>query len=188
MEWTTIDKILQTRLGGKVKRCHTFPHHGEYNVAMHSWGVAMLLHYIYPADFTRLVSHCLMHDVAEAWVGDIPAPIKRYNPHLKAVLENLEDTINEKLGATSEGQLGPTDASKLRVCDNLEFYLWCREQLAMGNSLIKEALAESKSYLLAEPFPPPAGNILKRLMTMDDIQPGLKRCEIIKKLLGQHNT
>ena len=40
------DHILAVREGGKVKRCHNLPHHGQYNVAEHCYIVCMKLYYI----------------------------------------------------------------------------------------------------------------------------------------------
>jgi hypothetical protein len=43
--------VIQSRSGGRVERCHGLPHHGTYSNASHQWGVAMLMHYLWPDDF-----------------------------------------------------------------------------------------------------------------------------------------
>lgn len=155
------DRIIQTRSGGMVERGHCIPHQGSYNNAAHSWGVAMLMHAIWPEDFKRLVLVCLAHDVAESWVGDIPAPILRYSPEFRTVVGGMENTICASLGLPREDQLPPEDHAKLKACDRLELYLWCREQQAIGNTFIKEFLTELTRYFIETPLPFPADKLFK---------------------------
>lgn len=146
-------RVVQTRSGGRVERCHGIPHQGSYNNAAHSWGVAMLLHAIWPEDFGRLALNCLSHDVAEAWVGDVPAPTMRYVPGLRQQLGALEGRLCEALGLPREDAMAPEDHAKLKACDRLEFWLWCREQRLMGNSFAAEAQEELERYLIETPLP-----------------------------------
>jgi hypothetical protein len=104
---TIADCIVQSRSGGRVERCHGLPHLGTYSNATHQWGVAMLMHYIWPDDFPRLALVCLTHDVPEAWVGDIPAPTCRYTPGLKESLSAAEGNINKDLLLPAEDELDP---------------------------------------------------------------------------------
>lgn len=145
-----IDKLIQSRAGGRVERCHGIPHQGSYNNAAHSWGVAMLMWYLFPDDFERLVIYCLAHDVPEAWTGDIPAPTMRYLPGLREQLGPIEDALCHINGLPGEHDLDPEDHAKLKICDRLEFYLWCREQLLLGNRFAEESLHEIQSYLRQE--------------------------------------
>ncbi|MEA3338072.1 MAG: HD domain-containing protein [Chloroflexota bacterium] len=55
------------------------------SVAAHSWGmstIALLLASLLPnqVDLGRLLSICLLHDLAESILGDIPSPAARYFP------------------------------------------------------------------------------------------------------------
>ncbi len=142
----TAKRIIQIRCGGKVERCHVLPHQGSYNNAAHSWGVAMLMHALWPEDFERLALVCLTHDVAEAWVGDIPSPLLYYLPKLRDAVGNIEGDIVASLDLPREDQLAPDDYAKLKACDRLELYLWCREQKAIGNGFAGEFLTELKIY------------------------------------------
>lgn len=150
---TIAEKIIQSRAGGRVERCHSIPHQSGYSVAAHSWGVAMLMHYLWPEDFPRLALQCLSHDVPEAWVGDVPAPTMRYVPGLREALGHLEGDLNRSLGLPGEDELDPEDLAKLKACDRLEFYLWCRDQLAMGNRFAQEACCEIERYFEETPLP-----------------------------------
>ncbi len=145
--------IVQSRAGGRTERCHNIPHHGSYNVAAHSWGVAMLLYYIWPDDFPRLAIYCLAHDVPEAWVGDIPSPTLKYTPGLKSVVENLEVRLLYRIALRSTTELSREDEAKVRACDQLEFWLWAKEQQAFGNRYVQEAITEIERHFLEQPLP-----------------------------------
>lgn len=155
--------LLQSRAGGKTERCHNIPHHGSYSVAAHSWGVAMLMHYIWPEDFPRLALYCLSHDVPEAWVGDIPSPTLRYTPGLGDILACTEATLNRSIGLPAEKDLNYEDLGKLKACDRLEFWLWAREQLAMGNRFAQEGKTEIERYFKETPLPKAAQELYEEL-------------------------
>lgn len=160
-----VDNIIQSRAGGTVERCHGIPHHGSYSNASHSWGVAMLMHYLYPEDFPHLGAVCLAHDVPEGWTGDIPAPVLRYFPRVKQELAPVEAKLCRSLGLPVEDELSASDYDKLKVCDRLEFYLWCRGQVDRGNSLVNAALLEITKYLDQSILPPPARDVWIHLRT-----------------------
>lgn len=148
--------IIQSRAGGKVERCHVIPHQGSYNNAAHSWGVAMLMYQLFPEDYSRLSIYCLVHDVPEAWVGDIPSPTLRYAPGIKEALSTIEGNLNRAIGLPGEDELNEGDLAKLKACDRLEFYLWCRDQLSLGNGNVVEPINEVTKYLGNNPLPAPA--------------------------------
>lgn len=146
----TIKCIIQTRAGGKVERCHTIPHNGSYSTAAHQWGVAMLLRYLYPNDFAELVEHALTHDVAEAWLGDLPAPVRWVLGDVNNKIQDEEDKILRKYGLPTTKDLTGPQLFKIRVCDMLELYLWCREQAAMGNLFTLECESAVCSWFLSQ--------------------------------------
>ncbi len=152
---TIVGNIVQTRAGGEVQRCHAIPHQGEYSNATHSWGVAMLMHQIWPGDFARLGPVCLSHDVPEFLVGDMLATVKRHLPSLKSEVEPIEAKICDSLDLPAETDLNSADYTKVKACDMLEFYLWCRGQLNRGNLYAREGLIEITKYLDESTAPPP---------------------------------
>lgn len=151
------DRVVQTRLSAKVQRCHVIPHHGSYSVAEHSWGVAMLMLLLWPEDFPRLAGACLCHDVPEGWLGDAPGNVKGDEDI------ELETTILEQLGLPGTAALTQQDRDKLRACDNLELYVWCKEQLAGGNTCVAECKEEIEDRHERRPFPAPANWLLAAL-------------------------
>ena len=172
--------IVQSRAGGRTERCHNIPHHDSYNVAAHSWGVAMLLYYIWPEDFPRLAIYCLTHDVPEAWVGDIPSPTLTYTPGLKSVIENLEIMLLHKIGLRSTTDLPKEDQEKVRACDQLEFWLWAKEQQAHGNKYVQEAIIEVERYFREEPLPELAQKVFFELFENVSLLP--KQQGVLKEL------
>jgi hypothetical protein len=38
-----LTRLSATREAGTVRRCHIVPHHGQYNIAQHSYGAVSLL-------------------------------------------------------------------------------------------------------------------------------------------------
>lgn len=148
---TLVERIVQIRAGGRVERCHGVPHSTSYSNAAHSWGVAMLMHAIWPGDFPRLALHCLAHDVPEAWVGDIPAPTKRY-ANIKAQVEELEDRVQLQLGLPLESELTTLDRMKLKNCDSLELWLWAVEQVVAGNAFARDVKIELDRYFVETPL------------------------------------
>jgi hypothetical protein len=147
-----------------VERCHGLAHQGSYSNAMHQWGVAMLLHAIWPEDFPRLALACLTHDVPEAWVGDIPAPTCRY-ANIKPKLDPIEGRINRSLGLPVESELQPEDYAKLKACDRLEFWLWCCEEQLKGNMFAHEGRVEVERFFTETPglLPGPAFDLFQHM-------------------------
>lgn len=178
---TLAEAIVQSRAGGKVERCHGILHHGSYSNASHQWGVAMLMHYLWPDDFPRLALACLSHDVPEAWFGDIPAPTCRYAPGLKATLDTAEGRLNQSLLLPAEHELEASDYAKLKCCDRLEFWLWCCEQELMGNLFAQEGKKEIERYFQEAPLLPEAKELYDCMKGMD-LLPVLSG--VVKKAFG----
>lgn len=149
-----VDRVIAARAGGAVERCHVIRHTGSYTVATHSWGVAMLALQLFPGFFQRIAGACLVHDVPEYLVGDIPATMKRYVESLKEETEAIEQLILENLELQSCMELSDDEKMVVKFCDCLEFYLWCKDQDSLGNKFASEGEKEICSYLnnWSDPF------------------------------------
>lgn len=154
-----LERVVRARTGGGVERCHGIRHQGSYSVAAHSWGVAMLMYQLWPEDFPRLASYCLAHDVPEAWVGDIPAPTKKFSSEIKAACDLMERKIFERLELPCDQDLDPEDARKLKACDGLELYLWTCEQITAGNRHAECVARELEAWWDATPMPEEADDL-----------------------------
>lgn len=64
------------KLKGTSRHCQTANGHPE-SVAAHSWRLALLAYFIadeYPdADMNKVIKMCLIHDLGECFIGDIPS-------------------------------------------------------------------------------------------------------------------
>ncbi len=150
---TPFQRVMAIRTGGNTERCHGIRHVGSYSVGLHSWNVAMLMLVLWPGDFPRLVTYCLTHDIPEAWVGDIPAPTKRYCPEIKTACNRMEDEIFLRLNLSNGAALPKEDRAKLKACDHLELYLWAREQTYGGNMHADCVRRELERFFLETPLP-----------------------------------
>jgi len=130
-ELPTLVRVAATREGGAVRRCHIVPHHGLYNVAQHSYGAVSLLLILHPDPPLALIKAVQWHDVAERWLGDMPAPAKMVNAELAAEYELTEARILSRLGLLPNLTAG--EKAWLRAVDVLDLWMWSREEERMGN-------------------------------------------------------
>lgn len=126
-----IDRVKAFREAGSVKRCHVIPIIGEYTVGKHSYDALSLLLCLHLDPSINLIKAVLWHDSAERWWGDLPAPAKWANTHLKTIYERAENSKLDELGARCA--LTEDEQHWLRAVDSLEFWMFAMEQVFMGN-------------------------------------------------------
>ena len=118
--------------GGQVKRFHTEATIGQETVAEHSFGVAMICHYLKERPSARLINAALFHDLAEQVTGDIPAPTKWKHPLFSAFLGGIEEDFDETYELKRES-LTEEEAIILKNADSLQCMWYCIEQRKLGN-------------------------------------------------------
>ena len=96
-------------------------------VAVLAHGLALIQRDILhePADPDRCASAALFHDASEILTGDLPTPIKYYNPDIKHAYKQIESVSCEKLLGLLLGfdQSGPQlTQSFFRLGDGVEQY------------------------------------------------------------------
>lgn len=140
MNLSNIDKILAFREAGNVRRAHTIPYAGEYNIAMHCYNALNILFVLYPRDPSiNLIKAIQWHDTPERWTGDIPSPAKSANPMLRSFLGTLEEDIFKKLGIEKFFKSLTKDETQwLNAVDLLELFFWVRDQINLGNRAVTE--------------------------------------------------
>lgn len=153
------NRVMAVRTGGGTERCHGIRHQGSYNVGYHTWGVLALLYQLWPQHYARLSPAILFHDVPEGWVGDIPAPTKAYDPAVKRSCDRMERQIFDRLQLPHDLDMAPEDKHIVKACDQLELYLWAREQQAWGNSHAACVQRELESFWRQRPLPEPANSL-----------------------------
>ena len=134
--------------GGLTKRYHTVDTVGTQNVAEHSFGVAMLMILMYDYEGMTATPHALMHDLAEAQIGDISSPVKRAMPELKEFLDKAEENAFLEVGILL-AKLSPRQKRMLKMADNMEGMLFCCRERYKGNKNIIEVYENFKKYTQA---------------------------------------
>ena len=125
------------------------------NIQEHSHQVAVLAHALalirrdilgLPGpDPDRCAVAALYHDASEIITGDLPTPIKYYNPDIKAAYKQVEHVAGQRLLAMLPPQLAAsyeswvleTDEAVLptvKAADKLSAYIKCIEEQKAGNT------------------------------------------------------
>ena len=137
------------------------------NVEEHSYEVAVLAHAL--AAIGREVFHkdvdpdkaataALFHDAPEIITGDMPTPIKYYNPDIKTAYRQVEAVAQDKLLSMLPPELVPAYAPLVResdegvrryvkAADKLSAYIKCVEEGKAGNSEFKMAAGQIMAAL-----------------------------------------
>ncbi len=132
----------------------------EENIMEHSQQVAMFAHalavidrevYGNRPDELKTVLYALYHECGEVMTGDLPTPIKYFNPEIHGAYKRLEDKAADKLlGMLPEevrGGIAPfvkadpdsREYKLVKAADKLSAYVKCLEELKGGNSEFKKA-------------------------------------------------
>ena len=143
------------------------------NIQEHSHMVAVLAHALAVirrevfggiADPEACACEALFHDATEIFTGDLPTPIKYFDPEIRsayhrvedAAAEKLLDLLPEELRGAYEPLLREEDGevrTLVKAADKLAAYLKCREELAAGNSEFADAERETLALLRAMALP-----------------------------------
>ena len=147
----------------------------QENVQEHSHMVAVLAHGLamiqrdilhQPADPDRCAAAALFHDASEILTGDLPTPIKYYNPDIRDAYREVEQFSARKLLDMLPESLRPAFDPLLRedydpelrrlvkAADKLSAYIKCVEELKAGNGEFRQAAEQTlealKGYELPE--------------------------------------
>mgnify|MGYP003654012244 FL=1 len=143
---SNVREILDVLEGGEVKRYHTLATIGEQTVGSHSWGVALILHWLQPDISKIAMLKALTHDVAEKQTGDMPAPTKWNNKDLASELSIVEKDIEQKLGIDYD--LTPEEKEFFKQSDLFELLLYCVNQRSLGNTNVNVVFSNGVEKLV----------------------------------------
>ena len=125
------------------------------NIQEHSHQVAVLAHalalirrdilHLPTPDPDRCAVAALYHDASEILTGDLPTPIKYYNPHIKGAYKQVEHIAKERLMETIPAALRDSyrsyvmeDDAELepivKAADKLSAHIKCLEEQKAGNT------------------------------------------------------
>ena len=142
------------------------------NVQEHSHMVAVLAHALAvirndvfggSVDTGAVAVAALYHDASEILTGDMPTPIKYYNPEIKASYKKVEAIAEEKLLAMLPPALresyepvlhcDPETEKLVKAADKLSAYIKCVEEMKAGNMEFKRAAEQTCASLEAMHLP-----------------------------------
>jgi len=143
------------------------------NIQEHSLQVGMIAHGLAvirntyfggEIDSGKVALLGMYHEVAEIFTGDLPTPVKYFNPQIKEVYKAIESMAQKKMVNMLPGELKDSYRHLLmnqeedrelwqivKAADKICAYLKCVEELKVGNQefltaskMIKQELEESK--------------------------------------------
>ena len=145
----------------------------EENVQEHSHMVAVIAHalalirrdiYKKPCDPDRAASAALFHDASEIYTGDMPTPVKYFNPEIMTAYKQVERIAAEKLISTLPRELQGSYRELLsgedsqteelvKAADKLSAYIKCLEELKSGSAEFSQAAEQTLDKLKAMHLP-----------------------------------
>ncbi len=144
-----MDRLIRLRMGGAVRRFHTYPVIGNQSVAEHSFNVLLIvMHFIDPSP--ALMSAIIHHDLAEYDTGDIPSQVKWKHPDLDAILDKIEERIEQELDI--HWNLDEQDRRWLELGDLLDLVLFAYEQRMLGNRYMDLVIQRVTPKLYEHPY------------------------------------
>jgi 5'-deoxynucleotidase len=143
------------------------------NVQEHSHQVAVLAHALAvirnekfggATDPGAVAAAALYHDASEILTGDLPTPIKYFNPAIRGAYKDVEAVADQKLldmlppelrGAYGDvfAQRGEGVRELVKAADKLSAYIKCVEELKAGNNEFRDAAAQTRRALEAYGLP-----------------------------------
>lgn len=137
------------------------------NISEHSLEVAMLTHALVSIADTRFGEQLdadraavigLFHDASEIITGDMPTPVKYYNPAIRNAYKEVEKVAQDKLIAMLPEELrgiyrpiiSNTDEALeayVKAADKLSALIKCIEEVRMGNNEFLKAKASIEQAL-----------------------------------------
>ena len=144
------------------------------NIQEHSHQVAVLAHALAlirrqilqldGPDPDKCAVAALYHDASEILTGDLPTPIKYYNPDIKTAYKQVERIAGERLLDMLPPQLRACYAPLVleddeavtpivKAADKLSAYIKCVEEQKAGNTEFDSAAVQAMEYMKAMAMP-----------------------------------
>ena len=136
------------------------------NIQEHSHQTAVLAHALAvlrnerfggQVDAGAVAVAALYHDASEILTGDLPTPIKYYNPAIRDAYKQIEHSAGDRLLSFLPEDLRPDYAALLsppveylplvKAADKLSAYIKCMEEEKMGNREFDAAAAATRAAI-----------------------------------------
>ncbi len=146
----------------------------QENIQEHSHMVAVIAHALavirrdvlhLDADPDKAATAALYHDAPEIFTGDLPTPVKYYNPEIRAAYQEVEVISADKLLAMLPGELREAYNQLLhesydsgtrqlvKAADKLSAHIKCLEELKAGNREFQQAADQTRAAVEAMGLP-----------------------------------
>lgn len=146
----------------------------QENIQEHSHMVAVLAHALAvirrdvfggEIDPGQAAVAALYHDAPEILTGDLPTPVKYYNPAIREsyrqveavsaqkLLSLLPETLRPAYGPWLTEDYDPQVRALVKAADKLSAYIKCTEELKAGNLEFRRAADQTLETLNASPLP-----------------------------------
>lgn len=167
----------------------------QENIQEHSHMVAVLAHALAvirrevfggEIDPGQAAAAALFHDAPEILTGDLPTPVKYYNPEIRQAYKEVEEVSARKLLSMLPDELrgvyepllseeyGGDLQAIVKAADKLSAYIKCVEELKAGNSEFRQAAEQTREALEGSPLPEVAYFMERFLpafeLTLDELQ------------------
>ena len=171
----------------------------EENLAEHTLDTAFFTHALIalhnarflpageaPLDPGPGVQLALYHDAPEILTGDLPTPVKYYNPEIRAAYREVEEVSARRLLSMLPAALRPAYEPLLledleseyrvlvKAADKLSAHIKCLEELKAGNTEFRQAAEQTRRALEDSPLPEVAYFLEHFLpgfnLTLDELQ------------------
>ena len=137
-----------------IKRWSLMKSVSDENIAEHSAQVAQIAHAIaviknkkFGGDVNadRIAVMALYHETSEVLTGDLPTPIKYYNPEIRRAYKDIEGIANDKLIGMLPNELqgeyesliklddSSYEHTVIKAADKISAYIKCVEEMRSGN-------------------------------------------------------
>ncbi len=108
-------------------------------------------------DANKIAVAAMFHDTSEIITGDMPTPIKYYNPEIKNVYKEIESVAEDKLLSMLPSDLReeylplykvtPEEKTIIKAADKISAYIKCVEETESGNKEFDKALIATKTAI-----------------------------------------
>lgn len=141
MNYEKIDILLGMK---DIQRLPNTPHHRGYNLLEHGLVVGMLFRWFASEENVaydiNVFDKVLLHDFVESVTGDLNACVKKFNDKTAKAWDVIEFEIchgNPVLAPYSDQEIKKfmTDQQYrlFKMCDYLDLWIFCRNEMALGN-------------------------------------------------------
>lgn len=146
----------------------------QENIQEHSHMVAVLAHALAvirrevfgkPADPGLAAAAALFHDAPEILTGDLPTPVKYYNPEIRDAYKQVEAFSAQKLLGMLPEHLrpayeplmsedyDPSTRELVKAADKLSAHIKCVEEVKAGNNEFRQAAGQTLEAVKAMDLP-----------------------------------